>query len=103
MSLSTPIAVRHKDHDMEGMMVSMDIISTPMKDPTTNEIAMSHEVMCGVCWNDARTPAISMHPSTDLEWVDIPGFTGEDEEDPDFLEEGEEEAGEQSVAGEEGN
>lgn len=92
MSLSSPIVVRAKDNpEMEGIMVSMDIISTPVKDPTTNEIAMTHNVLCGVCWNDHRTPAISMHNSEDLEWLDIPGFTGEDEDDLEFPE-GEEES-----------
>lgn len=85
MSLSTPVYVRLKeDPSMEGLMVSMDIISTPTKNEN-NEIIMNHSTLCGVCWNDARSPAVFMHPVEQLEWLDVPGFTdSEDDLDDDL-------------------
>lgn len=86
MSLACPLIVCAKDNpSAEGVCVSMDIISTPMKDGEGN-ITISNQVVCGVCWNDQRSPAISPHNAEDLEWLEVPGVTDSDEEEEDGFE-----------------
>ncbi len=89
MNLAAPVIVAAKDNPAaEGILVAMGMVSTPVKEinPETNkeEINIVHRVLCGVCWNDQRSPAISMHDADDLEWLEVPGVTDlEDELDED--------------------
>jgi len=93
MSLATPVIVAHKDDEnMMGVMISMDIIMTPIK-MDDGTIGMKEEVKCGVLWNDHRTPAPSIHPSSDLSWVEVPGVTDTDEDEEEDSDEADSEEG----------
>ena len=76
----TPIIVsRVGNEDEQGVMVSQQLL----KNPETQEM----DCVAGVCWFENRSPAISFHSITELEWITIPGVTDdEDEDDDDDLE-----------------
>lgn len=70
--LTNPILVRAVENpELIGVMISKDIISTPVKDPQTGEVSFNHQVLCGVRWDEATIPAISMHDASQLESIAI--------------------------------
>lgn len=91
--LGIEVCLRAKP-SMIGIAIREFINYRPKINPQTGQTEFTEEAMVAVCWEDVRSPAIHYHKANELEWLAIPGFTEDDEDEEDFEDdefEGEEE------------